>query len=86
MNFQEMYTKGDIVWYVKLNDLTGNKALVSGKVRSIYPEVLIITDVDDCSSHVIAMAEIDQLFPDEKSAQEYFNSVKIVGKYGGKSE
>ena len=82
MKFNEIYMPGDVVWYVKLNTLTGNKELACGRVRTIYATVLILTDEEDNSSHVIDMSEADQVFRDEKSAKEFFNSVEITAKYG----
>ncbi len=84
MKFNEVYMPGDVVWYVKLNTLTGNKELVCGHVRTIYATVLIITDEEDNSSHVIDISEADQIFRDEKSAREYFNATVITAKYGEK--
>lgn len=84
MKFNEIYLPGDIVWYVKTNELTGNKTLVCGRVRSIYATVLILTDEGDNSSHVIDISEADQIFRDEKSAKEFYQSIIVTAQFGGK--
>ncbi len=85
MNFNDIYRPGEILWYVNINYLTGNKELVHGHVRTIYDTVLILTDEEDNSSHTISIAELDQIFTDEHSAKTYMSTVKFTAKFGGKS-
>ncbi len=84
MSFQDIYTPGDMLWYVNINYLTGSKELCCGHVRTLYDHVLILTDEEDCSSHMISISELDMLFADERSAREYMNSVSVTAKFGGK--
>ncbi len=85
MKFNEIYMPGDIVWYVKINNLTGTKELVCGRVRTTYAAVLILTDEDNNGSHVIDISEADQIFRDEKSARELYQSTTVTAQFGGKS-
>ncbi len=84
MKFSELYKPGDKLWFVDVNYLTGKKELVYGHVRTIYDNVLILTDEEDCSSHVISISEIEQIFADEHSAKVCMSSIVVAAKYGGK--
>lgn len=85
MKFNEIYMPGDIVWYVKINNLTGTKELVSGRVRTTYANVLILTDEENNGSHVIDISEADRIFRDERSARELLQSITITAQFGGQS-
>ena len=81
-DFRELYHKGDIVHYIRINNLTGDKELLELNVRTIYARSLVAWEEHGCA-YVIGYDTKDWIFWDRREAEAYFKSTKVEAVYGG---
>ena len=81
-DFREIYHKGDIVHYIRTNNLTGDKQLLELNVRTIYARSLVAWEEHGCA-YVIGYDTKDWIFWDRREAEVYFKSMNVEAKYAG---
>lgn len=80
-DFRTMYKRGDKIYYVWLNHLTGDKELLDLTVRTVYARSLIAHE-DKGNSHMIGYPTRDLIFFDRYEAEGYYKSAKVEAEYG----
>ena len=80
-DFRTMYKRGDKIYYVWINHLTGDKELLELTVRTVYARSMIAHE-DKGNSHMIGYTTRDMIFFDRYEAEGYYKSVKVVAEYG----
>lgn len=84
-DFREIYHSGDTIYYVWLNNLTGDKSILELKVRTVYARSLVAWE-DRGPAHMIGYPSRDWIFWDRREAEAYYKSAKMEAKYGRDSD
>lgn len=79
-DYRNFYTKGQIVFYVRVLDRLGEKEVVKVMLRSIYPRMMVGTEEKSCC-HCIGYKERDLIFDTPREAQACCDSIKVSSKY-----
>ena len=80
-DFRNLYHSGDIIYYVWINYLTGDKQLLKLTVRTVYARSMVAWEEKGCA-HMIGYTTRDWIFWDLREAEAYYKSVKVEAKYG----
>lgn len=75
-DFTTMYSKGQIIFYVKINPIVGEKELQELKLHTIYPKMLIGC-IGKAYTQCIGPDTADRVFTDRKEAIKYYKSVVV---------
>lgn len=76
-DFNNYYTKGQVIYYVKINNMTGDKELLELKIRSIYPKFMVAC-TEKAFAQCLGPDVYDYIFTDRYTAVECYNNTKIV--------
>lgn len=79
-DFRDYYTKGEIIFYVYINELIGTKQIIKIKVRSIYARTLVGYEENACC-HMIGYNTREQIFHSKSEAEAFSKAIQIVAKY-----
>lgn len=80
-DYRQTYSKGDIVYYVKVTESLGEKELLKLSLRTIYPRMLIgVLEKGYCQC--LGYNDQENIFVNYKDALDCFNAAKVSSKYG----
>lgn len=79
-DFRNYYEKGQIAYYVRVQERLGEKEIIKVFLRTIYPRTLIGSEEKSCC-HCIGYHERDRIFETPRDAQTYYDSLAIAPKY-----
>lgn len=79
-DFRNIYEKGDIVFYVRIIELLGEKEVKKVFLRTIYPRMMVGSEEKACC-HCIGYNERDRIFRTPKEADDYCKAFKLSSKY-----
>ena len=80
-DFRNLYRSGDTIYYVWINNLTGDKQLLKLTVRTVYARSMVAWEEKGCA-HMIGYTTRDWIFWDKREAEAYYKSTKVEAKYG----
>lgn len=75
-DFNNYYTKGQTIYYVKLNNMTGDKEFLELKIRSIYPKFMVAC-TEKAFAQCLGPDVQDYIFADRYTAVECYNNAKV---------
>lgn len=78
-DFTTMYSVGQIVYYVKVNDIIGEKELLELKLRTIYPKTLIGC-IKKSYAQCIGPDTADRVFTNRHEAIKCYDSIHVNKK------
>ena len=81
VDFTLDYTIGMRIYYVFINELTGNKALYELIVSAVYPDTIIGWEPKGCA-HMIGPQDADYIFTERNTAETIYRQVVVEPKYG----
>lgn len=81
-DFRSVYEKGEVVFYVRIIEMLGEKDVKKVSLRTIYPRMLVGSEEKACC-HCIGYNERDRVFKTLKEANAYCKSINVSSKYSG---
>ena len=75
-DFTTMYSKGQVIFYVKVNELIGEKELQELKLRTIYPKMLVGC-LEKAYTQCIGPDTADRIFTNRYDAVQCYDSINI---------
>lgn len=75
-DFNNYYAKGQTIYYVKLNNMTGDKEFLELKIRSIYPKFMVAC-TEKAFAQCLGPDVQDYIFADRYTAVECYNNAKV---------
>lgn len=73
-DFTQTYSKGQTIFYVRVNDIIGEKELLELKLRTIYPKTLIGC-IEKSYTQCIGPDTADRVFTNRNDALKCYNSI-----------
>jgi hypothetical protein len=75
-DFTTMYTVGQTIFYVKVNDMVGEKELQELKLRTIYPKMLVGC-LEKAYTQCIGPDTADRIFTSRYEAVQCYDSITV---------
>lgn len=84
-DFRQIYTPGQKVYYVYVNDFDGTKEVQDLIVRTVYARS-IIAFMEHGMCYCLGYPQRDLIYLRKDHAEEACKQIKVVAKYGGNNE
>ena len=88
-DFSKTYTKGQVIYYVNVNKIIGEKELMDLKIRTVYPKMLVCC-TEKSYTQCIGPDSADFIFLSRYEAIDCYNNTivqqKVFEKYTGDDE
>lgn len=84
-DFRRVYEQGQIVFYVRISEVLGEKEVIKVLLRTIYPRMMVGSEEKACC-HCIGYNERDKIFLTPKEADTYCKSIKLSSKYSSNED
>ena len=78
-DFTTMYTVGQTIFYVKVNDMIGEKELQELKLRTIYPKMLVGC-LEKAYTQCIGPDTVDKIFTNRYEAVQCYDNITVKQK------
>lgn len=78
-DYREVYSKGQIIYYIETNELCGTKKLLELKISSVYPRAVIAFE-DMGMGHTIGVESEEFIFLDRREAESIYNTIVVENK------
>ena len=78
-DFTQTYIKGQTIYYVKVNNIIGEKELMELRIRTVYPKMLICC-TEKAFSQCIGPDTADYIFMNRHQAVECYNKTVVQQK------
>lgn len=78
-DFSQKYTKGQTIFYVKVNEIIGEKELMELKIRTIYPKMMVCC-TEKSYAQCIGPDSADFIFLSRYEAVDCYNNTAVQAK------
>lgn len=78
-DYRNSYEKGQIIYYIDVNELIGKKQLLELKISSVYPRAIIAYE-DKGMGYTIGYEDEDMIFSTRKEADSVFSNITVENK------
>lgn len=79
-DFRKIYSKGQRMWFVRILAALGEKEIIEVVLNTIYPRMIVAVQ-PKAFCHCIGYSMQDQLFYNQKDAQQFYDTVQVSSRY-----
>ena len=78
-DYRQIYSKGQEIYYIEVNELCGTKKMLELTVSSVYPRAVIAYE-DRGMAHTIGVEDEEMIYLDRHECESVYNNIIVENK------